>query len=501
MAKPVFVGIDVAFAKEKHLPVSVCEVDGSFLKPFPRRAFAQPPRGLGNKEALEPTVRDSFAKQVANWLSEICREHDLQVQRIAIDAPSDYCQQSRNRRSAEEALDSLGISLFTTPTKSQFEAKIRAAQDHLGNGGAESHMPNANQIWMLIGFALFRELEKSYECIEVYPHATVKALGCDGQHKTTEQGFQEQTAALSNLIGISKDRLQQQLQAMCFGSRDDKLDAYLSAWVASLPETDRLPYGQPPHDVIWVPNVGHLKDPMMVLEDVLDASNKALWSSYDASLSGDYSNLVLPVVFPKYRRNSSTEIRVSEQEARAIVSLNLARTSYLTAVEVPTGLNYQQRGDGERSALFDLCVCDPVSADSVVNMEFKAGGCSTRAQDCSRIGKDLEKLIFEDADAVWFHTLEAVNSATIPELLGVVQSEIRRLAQCVDRNIADKTLGFHICVLRQGFSIRKQLELRSGVTDDSEFDEFFQIGLQVTRENLTDVVSSNGWKITRREIG
>lgn len=35
----------------------------------------------------------------------------------------------------------------------------------------------------------------------------------------------------------------------------DRLDAYLSAWVAALDEPDRIAYGTPPDDVIWVPRV------------------------------------------------------------------------------------------------------------------------------------------------------------------------------------------------------------------------------------------------------
>ena len=36
------------------------------------------------------------------------------------------------------------------------------------------------------------------------------------------------------------------------------LDAYLSAWVASLDQPERMPYGDPPGDVIWVPRVAGL---------------------------------------------------------------------------------------------------------------------------------------------------------------------------------------------------------------------------------------------------
>ena len=38
-----------------------------------------------------------------------------------------------------------------------------------------------------------------------------------------------------------------------YGSAHDKLDAFMAAWVASLPEDDVVPCGDPPNDVIWIP--------------------------------------------------------------------------------------------------------------------------------------------------------------------------------------------------------------------------------------------------------
>jgi len=41
-----------------------------------------------------------------------------------------------------------------------------------------------------------------------------------------------------------------------FGPAHDRLDACLSAWVAALPEAERIPFGDPPNDVIWTPRLG-----------------------------------------------------------------------------------------------------------------------------------------------------------------------------------------------------------------------------------------------------
>jgi len=42
---------------------------------------------------------------------------------------------------------------------------------------------------------------------------------------------------------------------IAFGPAHDRLDAYLSAWVAALEEHDRMGLGDPPDDVIWVPEL------------------------------------------------------------------------------------------------------------------------------------------------------------------------------------------------------------------------------------------------------
>ncbi len=89
-----FIGIDVAFAKNKVLPVSVCvRPKGKFLDILPLRvSFDKPPAGRGNVLALEDRVRRQFAKDVLTWIAKLERAKRLMVRRIAIDAPSDYCR-------------------------------------------------------------------------------------------------------------------------------------------------------------------------------------------------------------------------------------------------------------------------------------------------------------------------------------------------------------------------------------------------------------------------
>lgn len=250
-----FVGIDVAFAKKKVLPVSVCKaVAGKRIDILPLRvSFEKPPVGRGNVLALDAEVRQAFAADVLDWIVKLEQAEGLKVRRIAIDAPSDFCRHPSGRRSSEAALSGDGISCFATPTEKEFEAKIEASRKFLADGGKPSRLPNANQLWMLVGFDLFRILERQYECIETYPQAIVRVLKCASHHKSTAQGLQSQLDEAAKLIGITTTDLRAKLLTMGFGSAHDRLDAFLSAYVASLDEKDRKAFGNPPHDSIWVP--------------------------------------------------------------------------------------------------------------------------------------------------------------------------------------------------------------------------------------------------------
>jgi predicted nuclease with RNAse H fold len=258
----VFVGIDVACAKKKRLPICVCEVRDKKLTPLPlRTAFAKPPAGFGNKAALQAATRKEFATAVTDWLRKLETDMGITVQRIAIDAPSDYCDARLTRRLSERALDRAGIRCFTTPTRKQFDEKIRAALAHLQAGGTEAKMPNANQIWMLVGFALFDALKKAgYDCVETYPQAIVHELQCCAKHKSTDEGFTGQIESAAKATGHSStNNFQKVLITMGYGQRHDKLDALLSSWVASLPPSKEKLYGSKPNDAIVVPNMAAIE--------------------------------------------------------------------------------------------------------------------------------------------------------------------------------------------------------------------------------------------------
>jgi len=143
MAVDAFAGIDVAFAKGKRLPIVVCKREGARLIPLMLRGFreALPPRGRGNRVALDPKPVRDFVVETLAYLRVVERTYDLRLRRIAIDAPSCFKREGLARRAAELAMDRRRISCFATPSRIEFDAIRATAATHLRNGGAENRMP------------------------------------------------------------------------------------------------------------------------------------------------------------------------------------------------------------------------------------------------------------------------------------------------------------------------------------------------------------------------
>jgi len=154
-------------------------------------------------------------------------------------------------------MDRAGISCFTTPSGSGLEEIKAKVRWHLAAGGTANRLPHANQLWMIVGFALFRELERIAPCIEVFPQATARVLGSGTVHKSKTGGIEAQLEEAARYTGWPSTQSDMaDFEDLGFGDRHDRLDAYLSAWVAALEETERRAFGTPPHDVIWTPRIG-----------------------------------------------------------------------------------------------------------------------------------------------------------------------------------------------------------------------------------------------------
>ncbi|HJS87501.1 MAG TPA: DUF429 domain-containing protein [Acetobacteraceae bacterium] len=254
--RPVYVGIDVACATSKRLPVCFVAA-GPPLLPLtvPRHLSDRIPCGLGNQEIAADAPFRQAAHAVAKAIHGIADDRGWRIIRAAIDAPA--APSIAGTRACEAAIRQGGMSVFQTPTAAAWETIRARCRAHLADGGSAAALPNANRIWMLFGFELFASLRAwlDAEIIEVYPHAIVRALLTTCGHKSTEAGYQAQLDAVSARTGWSPDALAARLKRSVPGTRDDRLDAFMCAWVASLLARQRRAYGSAgdPHDAIWVP--------------------------------------------------------------------------------------------------------------------------------------------------------------------------------------------------------------------------------------------------------
>jgi hypothetical protein len=253
LPSPVYIGIDVACAKGKRLPICVVSA-GPTLMPLalPKQLAGLIPRGVGNREIAAVSPFQEAARGVASALTSIVREMGWNVERIAVDAPA--APPDTGTRASESEL---GLSSFRTPATSAWTGIRENCANHLELGGTAATLPHANMIWMLFGFELFACLKSSFtaEVIEVYPFAIIRALLPACEHKSTEQGYRDQLVAVAARTGWKPQNLEARLKVTVSGSRHDRLDAFMAAWVASLPPERRRAIGdaQRPDDAIWVP--------------------------------------------------------------------------------------------------------------------------------------------------------------------------------------------------------------------------------------------------------
>jgi len=253
-----YAGIDVAVAKKKRLPIAVCTWQNDRLEPLAlnAKALPKPPHGPGNAAICDPARCRELAAQTASYLRAVESALGIAIQVIAIDAPSSPRAPGQALRAAERALAARGISYIETPNADAFAAIPDRVQAHLAAGGLESRLPCANQIWMLFGFELYRVLcAAGWACLEVYPQATVRALGAGDIHKSGGGAVLTQLQAAAKYTNWPQEQDVSALKSIGWGTLHDRLDAYLAAWVAALPRERREALGEEPDDAIWIPRV------------------------------------------------------------------------------------------------------------------------------------------------------------------------------------------------------------------------------------------------------
>jgi predicted nuclease with RNAse H fold len=261
----IFIGIDLAYAKNKQLPLCIATLQRGQLVPIETASMMLPeiPRGRGNVGALETEQVMHFAQAVMNFLKAVELQIAGRIVAIAIDAPSSYS--ADGRRKCEQAMDARGISCFATPTRKKFDEIRQKVQLHLNAGGPENRLPHANQLWMLVGFALFDVLGKQYRCLEVFPQAIARVLGSADVHKFKKSGVENQLTAIADQTGWDRQALQSMLSKCVPGPLHDQVDAFMCAWVASLYPDGLEACGEPPDDVIWIPHVDRVGIPAVRL--------------------------------------------------------------------------------------------------------------------------------------------------------------------------------------------------------------------------------------------
>jgi hypothetical protein len=103
----VFAGIDIAFAKRKRLPVTVCFEHARVLQASSGWTRSTDTTvGRGNAATLDAASFLSFAQEVAVYLRDVERHFAVRIQRTGMDAPSRARSDKIKRRRPEVALDS-----------------------------------------------------------------------------------------------------------------------------------------------------------------------------------------------------------------------------------------------------------------------------------------------------------------------------------------------------------------------------------------------------------
>jgi len=165
--RQAYVGIDLAIAKEKYLPVVVCTWNRVTSFHNLSAASASRASGKGHAATLDSESVQRFSREAATYIAAVCDRLGLTATRIGIDAPSAPRSPNVARRAAEAALDQAGISCFATPSAYDFDVIRAKVAQHLSSGGAEGRIPHANQLWMLVGFALLmssRTWHRGWRC-------------------------------------------------------------------------------------------------------------------------------------------------------------------------------------------------------------------------------------------------------------------------------------------------------------------------------------------------
>lgn len=232
---------------------------------------------------------------------------------------------------------------------------------------------------------------------------------------------------------------------------------------------------------------------------ICHATDDRLWDAYSLSIGSKSTSFCdSRLIFPVYSSRRDGELRVSEQEARFAFAESISSTKYYYSVETPTREGYKLTGSRPISAQTDLTVY-ATNRQPILNVEFKAKGVSTSARNRFSIQKDVQKILREPIDGMWFHIIEAVNNSTIPKLFETISETVSESVLEFQSKIQKKRLIFHFCILKQQFSLHKHIEVVPSEIMQIDFNRQFQFSYNVTRSALLEVRNSHGWHVNQQE--
>ena len=221
-------------------------------------------------------------------------------------------------------------------------------------------------------------------------------------------------------------------------------------------------------------------------------TDRIMWDAYDRSKES-YPRSGTGCI--EFSRKRDKTLRLSEQEARFAFVESLCQENLRYSVEVPTTKLYKFSGESgnEKSAQTDLQVRE-CGQYGICNIEFKSKGITPRANCDTKmpIYKDVEKLMREPVWGLWFHLLEGVDRSTIPNFLRVIAEQISKV-KAKHADIATPGLTIHICVLRERFSLQKDVPL---CLMDADLAEILHVKYRVSKGKLTKDHDFNGWCLT-----
>ena len=199
------------------------------------------------------------------------------------------------------------------------------------------------------------------------------------------------------------------------------------------------------------------------------------------------------LIFPA---TAAGKIRVSEQEARFLLTQQLEQYEIYYSVETPTRQRYQFKGThGDRSASTDVTLFERSPDNGFtrkIQVELKAHNVQLE-----NITKDFEKLLKEEECGLFFHILEAANSGTLTSdasrkgVLVKYRNAFMDLWEKLDRKKdASWFLHFVIFCMNPAFIISKTV-----TTEDlGAFERFFNFQYRIIGGEI-NVIDNNGWSV------